>query len=170
MGDHGQILQLTISNDVCLQYRNLRGSKDSQPILNERIYVCTLKAARQLNALSRISIYKYKSFFSTAVTFLVISIIAHSFGIFALEAITTTLKTTQERSLPILLLIMNQIFMTCYTGQTLAFRRLKYMLLEVNKCIRKFNTHSLYNLFISNTIPHQLRTLILEQPLDRSAR
>ena len=55
-------------------------------------------------------------------------------------------------------------------GQTLALRRLKYMLLEVYKCIKKVNAHCLHNLVNSNTIPYQLRTSKLEQPLRRTTR
>ena len=55
-------------------------------------------------------------------------------------------------------------------GQTLALRRLKYMLLEVYKCIKKVNVPCLHNLVNSNTIRYQLRTSKLEQPLRRTAR
>ena len=55
-------------------------------------------------------------------------------------------------------------------GQTLALRRLKYMLLGVYKCIQKVNAHCLHNLVNSNTIPYQLRTSKLEQPLHRTTR
>ena len=49
-------------------------------------------------------------------------------------------------------------------------RRLKYMLLEVYKCIKKVNAPCLHNLVNSNTIYYQLRTSKLEQPLRRRTR
>ena len=55
-------------------------------------------------------------------------------------------------------------------GQTLALRRLKFMLLGVYKCIKKVNAPCLHNLFNTNTIPYQLRTSKLEQPLRRTTR
>ena len=55
-------------------------------------------------------------------------------------------------------------------GQTLAFRRLKCMLLEVYKFIKKVNAPCLHNLFNKNTISYQLRTSKLEQPLHRTTR
>ena len=44
------------------------------------------------------------------------------------------------------------------------------MLLEVYKCIKKVNAPCLHNLFNTNTIPYQLRTSKLEQPLRRTTR
>ena len=44
------------------------------------------------------------------------------------------------------------------------------MLLEVYKCIKKVNAPCLHNLVNSNTIPYQLRTSKLEQPLHRTTR
>ena len=51
-----------------------------------------------------------------------------------------------------------------------ALRRLKFMLLEVYNCIKKVNAPCLHNLFNTNTIPYQLRTSKLEQPLRRTTR
>ena len=83
------------------------------------------------------------------------------------------LEKIQERSLRILFSdyesdvhdLLNSI-----GGQTLALRRLKFMLLEVYKCIKKVNAPCLHNLFNTNTIPYQLRTSKLEQPLRRTTR
>ena len=55
-------------------------------------------------------------------------------------------------------------------GQTLTFRRLTCMLLEVYKCMNKVNAPCLHNLFKTNTTTYQLRTSKLEQTLRRTTR
>ena len=55
-------------------------------------------------------------------------------------------------------------------GQTLALRRLNFMLLEVYTCIKKVNSLRLCNLSNTNTTHYQLRTSKLEQPLRRATR
>ena len=124
--------------------------------------------------ISRVSRYldtKPKSIFTT-VLLLVIFITAPLFGIFGVID-NNKLDKIQERSL---LILLNDYeadahnFLDSIGGQTLALRRLKYMLLEVYKCITKVNAPCLHNLVNSNTIPNQLRTSKLEQPLRRTSR
>ena len=104
----------------------------------------TLKAARQLNALSRISKYLdtksksvlYHSFIAS--NFNYCPIVWHFCGVVN----NNKLEKIQERSLRILFNdyesdvhdLLDSIW-----GQTLAVRRLKFMLLEVYKCIKKVN-------------------------------
>ena len=78
--------ELVISDDVCLQSQTVLGvTIDNRLTFNEHIRVCTLKAARQLNAFSLeypdIWIPNPKVFFIT-VLLPVISITAPLFGIF----------------------------------------------------------------------------------------
>ena len=170
--------ELIISDNVCLWSQTdnkvLGVTIDNRLTFNEHIRVCTLKAARQMNAFSRVSIYldtKPKSIFTT-VLLLVILITAPLFGIFGVID-NNKLEKIQERSL---LILLNDYesdvhdFLNSIGGQTLAWRRLKYMLLEVYKCIKKVNASCLHNLVNSNTIPNQLRTSKVEQPLRRTSR
>ena len=83
------------------------------------------------------------------------------------------LEKIQERSLRILFNYYESDvhgLLDSIGGQTLALRRLKYMLLEVYKCIKKVNAPCLHNLVNVNTITYQLRTSKLEQPLRRTTR
>ena len=120
--------------------------------MRKHIRVCTLKAARQLNALSRVSRYLdaksksilYSSF--VASNFNYCPPVWHFCG------------------------VNNNKLLDSIGGQTLVLRRLKYILLEVYKCIKRVNAPFLHNLVNSNTIPYQLRTSKLEQPLRRTTR
>ena len=170
---------LTISDDVCLQSQTdvkvLGITVDYRLTFNEHIRICTLKAARQLNALSRISKYLdtksksvlYHSFIAS--NFNYCPIVWHFCGVVN----NNKLEKIQERSLRILFSDYESDvhdLLDSIGGQTLALRRLKFMLLEVYKCIKKVNAPCLHNLFNTNTIPYQLRTSKLEQPLRRTTR
>ena len=51
------------------------------------------------------------------------------------------------------------------SGQgTLLSNRLKYLILEVFKSIRKFNAPCLHDIFVLKEVPYDLRTPKLEQP------
>ena len=162
---------LTISDDVCLQSQTdvkvLGITVDYRLTFNEHIRICTLKAARQLNALSRISKYLdtksksvlYHSFIAS--NFNYCPIVWHFCGVVN----NNKLEKIQERSLRILFSDYESDvhdLLDSIGGQTLALRRLKFMLLEVYKCIKKVNAPCLHNLFNTNTIPYQLRTSKLE--------
>ena len=170
---------LTISDDVCLQSQTdvkvLGITVDYRLTFNEHIRICTLKAARQLNALSRISKYLdtksksvlYHSFIAS--NFNYCPIVWHFCGVVN----NNKLEKIQERSLRILFSDYESDvhdLLDSIGGQTLALRRLKFKLLEVYKCIKKVNAPCLHNLFNTNTIPYQLRTSKLEQPLRRTTR
>ena len=87
-----------------------------------------------------------------------------------------TQQQTREKSKKIhctsYLMITNwmSIILDSIGGQALALRRSKYILLGVYKCIKKLNAHSFHNLVNSNTMPFQLKTSKLEQPLHRTTR
>ena len=171
--------ELMISDDVCLQCQTdikvLGVTIDHRLTFNEHIRVCTLKAARQLNALSRVSRYfdtKSKSILHNsfvASNFNYCPLVWHFCGVTNYNK----LEKIQERALCILFNDYESDahdLLDSIGGQTLALRRLKYMLLEVYKCIKKVNAPCLHNLVNSNTIPYQLRTSKLEQPLRRTTR
>ena len=61
-------------------------------------------------------------------------------------------------------------FVRQYWRSDTSLRRLKYMFLEVYKCIKKVNAPCLHNIVNSNTIPYQPRISKLEQPLRRTTR
>ena len=55
------------------------------------------------------------------------------------------------------------------SGQgTLLSNRLKYLILEVFKSIRKSNVHCLHDIFVLKEVPYDLRTPKLEQPSRRT--
>ena len=99
---------LAINDDVCLQYQTavkvLRITVDYRLTFNEHSRICTLKAARQLGALSRIS--KYLDIKSKSVVYH--SFIANNFNYcpivwhFCGVINNNKLETIQERSLLIL--------------------------------------------------------------------
>ena len=166
-------------NDVGLQSQTdvkvLGITVDYRLTFNEHIRICTLKAARQLNALSRISKYLdtksksvlYHSFIAS--NFNHCPIVWHFCGVVN----NNKLETIQESSQRILFSDYESDvhdLLDSIGGQTLAVRRLKFMLLEVYKCIKKVNAPCLHNLFNTNTIPYQLRTSKLEQPLRKTTR
>ena len=133
--------ELVISDDVCLQSQTdikvLGVTIDHRLIFNEHIRVCTLKAARRLNSFSRVSRYLDTKSKNILQFFIM-----------------------QERSRRILFndYESDVHHLSDSVGdQTLALRWLKYMLLEVYKCIKKVNTHCLHNLVNSNTILHQVK-------------
>ena len=137
---------LTISDEVCLQSQTdvkvLGITVDYRLTFNEHIRICTLKAARQLNALSRISKYLdtksksvlYHSFIAS--NFNYCPIFWHFCGVVN----NNKLEKIQERSPRILFSDYESDvhdLLDSIGGQTLALRRLKFMLLEVYKCIKK---------------------------------
>ena len=146
---------LTISDDVCLQSQTdvkvLGITVNYRLTFNEHIRICTLKAARQLNALSRISKYLdtksksvlYHSFIAS--NFNYCPIVWHFCGVVN----NNKLEKIQERSLRILFSDYESDvhdLLDSIGGQTLALRRLKFMLLEVYKCIinserQSWNSH-----------------------------
>ena len=156
----------TISDDVCLQSQTdvkvLGITVDYWLTFNEHIRICTLRVARQFNALSRISKYLdtisksvlYHSFIAS--NFKYCPIVWHFCGVVN----NNNLEKIQERSLRILFSDYESDvhdLLDSIGGQTLALRRLKFMLLEVYKCIKKVNAPCLHNLFNTNTIPYQLK-------------
>ena len=170
---------LTISDDVCLQSHTtvkvLGITVDHRLTFNVHIRISTLKAARQLNTLSLISKYfdtksksvLYHSFIASNFNYR--PIVWHLCGVIK----NNKLENIQERSLRIFFSDSESgvhDFLDSIGDQTRALRRLKFMLLEVYKCIKKVNAPGLHNLFNTNTIPYQLRTSKLEQPLRRTTR
>ena len=95
---------------------------------------------------------------------------------FVVCSITTNSKRSKSVHVAFFLVITNHYVTNVHDlldsigSQTLALRRLKFLLLEVYKCKRKVNAPCLHNLFNTNAIPYQLRTSNLEQPLRRTTR
>ena len=171
--------ELMISGDVCLpsqiDIKVLGVTIDHRLTFNEHIRVCTLKAARQLNALSRV--FRYLDTKSKSILYN--NFVASNFNycplVWHFGGVTNNIKLEkiQERSLRILFNDYESDvhdLLDSIGDQTLALRRLKYMLLEVYKCIKKVNAPCLHNLVNSNTTPYQLRTSKLEKPLCRTTR
>ena len=170
---------LPIIDDVCLQSQTdvkvLGITVDYRLTFIKHIHICTLKAARQLNALSRIS--KYMD--AKSKCFLYHSFIASNFNYCPMvwhfcEVIDNNkFGKIQGRSLRTLFGDYESDvhdLLDSIGGQSLALQRLKFMLLEVYKCIKKVNAPCLHNLFNTNTIPYQLRKSKLKQPLRRTTR
>ena len=165
--------ELSISDGVCHQSQTYikvsRATNDHRLAFEEHTRLCTLEEARQLHALSWVSRYlnsKSKVFFTT-VSLPVILIIAPTIVHFC------KLEKIQERSLRILFNDYESDVHDLFDstgGHTLALRRLRYMLLEVYKRIKKMNASCLHNLGNSNTVPYQLRTSTFEQPLRRTTK
>ena len=135
-----------------------------------------IENARQLNALSRIS--KYLDTKSKSVVYH--SFVASNFNycpivwLFCCVINNNKLEKIQKRSLRILFGDNKSNVHDLWDsigGQTLALRRLKAILLEVYKRIKKVNAPCLHNTIqYANTIAHQLRASKLEQPLRRTTR
>ena len=143
--------------------------------INDRLHIsaCCLKASRQFNALSRIS--KHINLKSKSIIYN--SFIASNFNYcpLVLHFCGTTnsnkLEKLQERSLRILYNDFESPIQNLMdkSGQgTLLSNRLKYLILEVFKSIRKSNAPCLHDIFVLQEVPYDLRTPKPEQPISRT--
>ena len=146
---------------------------DDRLQFSEHISACCLKASRQLNALSRIS--KYINLKSKSIIYN--SFIASNFNYcplvwhFCGTTNSNKLEKLRERSLRILHNDFESPIQNLMdkSGQgTLLSNRLKYLILEVFKSIRKFNAPCLHDIFVPKEVPYDLRTPKLEQPKRRT--
>ena len=131
------------------------------------------RAARQLNALARISkhldskskLIIYNSF--AASTFNYCPLVWHFCG----QVNDNKLENLQERSLRIIHNNYEASFETllkCSKQESLLTKRLKIMILEVFKTVNKLNPSCLHDLFTKNEVVYDLRTQKLEQPKRRT--
>ena len=165
---------LDIGNGITLQsepsVKVLGVTIDDRLQFSEHVSACCSKAARQLNALSRISRHInlksksiiYNSFIAS--NFNYCPLVWHFCG----AANSNKLEKLQERSLRILYNDFDSPIQSLIDklGQgTLLSNRLKYFILEVFKSIRKLNAPCLHDMFLLNEVPYNLRTPKLEQPI-----
>ena len=168
---------LDIGNGITLQSKPsekvLRVTIDDRLQFSEHVSACCSKAARQLNALSRFSRHInlksksiiYNSFIAS--NFNYCSLVWHFCG----TANSNKLEKLQERSLRILYIDFDSPIQNLIDKQgqgTLLSNRLKYFIFEVFKSIRKLNTSCLYDIFVLNEVPYNLRTPKLEQSIRRT--
>ena len=146
---------------------------DDRLQFSEHISACCLKASRQLNALSRIS--KHINLKSKSIIYN--SFIASNFNYcplvwhFCGTTNSNKLEKLQERSLRILHNDFESPIQNLMdkSGQgRLLSNRLKYLILEVFKSIRKSNVPCLHDIFVLKEVPYDLRTPKLEQPNRRT--
>ena len=168
---------LDIGNGITLQsepsVKVLWVTIDDRLQFSEHISACCSKAARQLNAFSRISRHinlKSKSIIHN-------SFIASNFNYcplvwyFCGTANSNKLEKLQERSFRILHNDFDSPIQNLIdkSGQeTLLSNRLKYFILEVFKSIRKLNAPCLHDSLVLNRVPYNLRTPKLEQSIRRT--
>ena len=168
---------LDIGNGITLHsepYAKVPGvTIDDRLQFSEHVSACCSKAARQLNALSRIS--RHINLKSKSIIYN--SFIASNFNYcplvwyFCGTANSNKLDKLQERSLRILYNDFDSPIQNLIEqlGQgTLLSNRLKYLILEVFKSIRKLNAPCLHDVFVLNEVPYNLRTPKLEQPIRRT--
>ena len=168
---------LDIGNGITLQsepsVKVLGVTIDDRLQFSEHISACCSKAARQLNALSRISrqinlkskSIIYNSFIAS--NFNYCPLVWHFCG----TANSNKIEKLQERSLRILYNDFDSPIQNLIdkSGQgTLLSNRMKYFILEVFKSIRKLNAPCLHDLFVHNEVPYNLRTPKLEQTIRRT--
>ena len=148
------------------------GGHYRRPTAIQRTYsACCSKASRQLNALSRIS--KHINLKSKSIIYN--SFIASNFNYcplvwhFCGTTNSNKLEKLRERSLRILHNDFDSQNLMDKSGQrTLLSNRLKYLILEVFKSIRKPNAPCLHDIFVLKEVPYDLRTPKLEQPNRRT--
>ena len=127
------------------------------------------RAARELNALSRIS----KHIDSKSKHTIYDSFVASNFNYcllvwhFCGQVNNSKLEKLQERSLRIIHNDYESSFETslkCSKQESLLTKRLKIMILEVFKTVNRLNSSCLHDLFTKNEVVYDMRTQKLEQP------
>ena len=168
---------LVIGNGITLQsepsVKVLGVAIDDRLQFSEHISACCSKAARQLYVHSRISRnINLKSEFIINNSFIASNFnYCHLVWHFCGTVNSNKLEKLQERYLRILYNDFDSPIQKLIdkSGQgTLLSNRLKYFILEVFKSIRKLNAPCLYDIFVLNAVPYNIRTPKLEQPIRRT--
>ena len=142
-------------------------------VFNDHISAMCCRAARQLNALARIS----KHLDSKSKHIIYNSFVASNFNYcplvwhFCGQVNNNKLEKLQERSLRIIHNDYEASFETllkCSKQESLLTTRLKIMILEVFKTVNRLNPSCLHDLFTKNEVVYDLRTQKLEQPKRRT--
>ena len=140
---------------------------------NDHISAMCCRAARQLNALARLSKHLdskskniiYNSF--VASNFNYCPLVWHFYG----QVNNNKPEKLQERSLRIIHNDYEASFETllkCSKQESLLTKRLKIMILEVFKTVNRLNPSCLHDLFTKNEVVYDMRTQKLEQPKRRT--
>ena len=146
---------------------------DDRLNFDEHISMCCTKAARQLNALARIS--KYLDFKSKTIIYN--SFILSNFSYcplawhFCGKTNNQKLEKLQERSLRILYcdyISHFQGLLENTSSESFLTTRIKCILVEVFKSLNKLNAPCLHDMFKNNDTPYDVRATKLEQPLRRT--
>ena len=169
--------KIEIENDITLlsepRVKLLGVIIDDRLQFNDHISAMCCKAARQLNALARIS----KHLDSKSMHIIYNSFVASNFNYcplvwhFCGQVNNNKLEKLQERSLRIIHNDYESSFETllkCSKQESLLTKRLKIMILEVFKTVNRLNPSCLHDLFTKNEVVYDLRTQKLEQPKRRT--
>ena len=147
---------------------------DSQLNFNHHVSQICVKAARQLNALRRLSKYLnascrmaiYKSFVTSTFDYCPVS------WIFCGKSNSSKLEKLNERALRIVFNDYNSTYENILReakALSLSMLRLKYMIIEVYKCIYKLNPEYMNDMFLLKESGYDLRdTSIAYQPKFKS--
>ena len=169
--------KIEIENDITLlsesRVKLLGVIIDDRLQFNDHISAMCCRAARQLNALARIS----KHLDSKSKHIIYNSFVASNFNYcplvwhFCGQVNNNKLEKLQERSLRIIHIDYEASFETllkCSKQESLLTKRLKIMILEVFKTVNRLNPSCLHDLFTNNEVVYDLRTQKLEQPKRRT--
>ena len=146
---------------------------DNRLTFSDHISACCLKAARQLNALARVSKYLdpksknviYNSFIRS--NFEYCPLVWHFCG----KTNNTKLENIQERSLRILhdtYELSHEELLNKNGSNTLLLHRLKLLILETYKSFHCINANCLHGVFKFNSTSHERRSDKLIQPKRRT--
>ena len=162
---------ITLRSEPCVKVLGV--TIDDRLQFNEHVSACCSKAAKQLNALSRIS--RHISLKSKSIIYN--SFIASNFNYcplvwhFCGATNSNKLEKLRERSLRIVYNDFESPIQSLIdkSGQeNLLSNRLKYFILEVFKSVNKLNAGCLHDMFVRKEVPYDMRTPRLEQPIRRT--
>ena len=169
--------KIEIENDITLlsesRVKLLGIIIDDRLQFNDHISAMCCRAARQLNAVAKIS----KHLDSKSKHIIYNSFVASNFNYcplvwhFCGQVNNNKLEKLQERSLRIIHNDYEASFETllkCSKQESLLTKRLKIMILEVFKTVNRLNPSCLHDLFTKNEVVYDLRTQKIEQPKRRT--
>ena len=162
---------ITLRSEPCVKVLGV--TIDDRLQFNEHVSACCSKAAKKINALSRMSRHIslkskfiiYNSFIAS--NFNYCPLVWHFCG----ATNSNKLEKLRERSLRILYNDFESPIQSLIdkSGQENALsNRLKYFILEVFQSVNKLNAGCLHGIFVLKEVPYDMRTPRLKQPIRRT--
>ena len=167
------VTHLKLCNDIIIPSEKcvkvLGVTIDNRLSFTEHVSLCCRKAARQLNALTRIAKYLDAKSKKLILNSFIVSnfnycpLVWHFCG----KGNNKKLESIQERSLRILFndaISDYESLLELFGTSSLLMSRLKYMTLESLKSVREMNAACLHDIFIVKNVPYDMRRAAIKQP------